>query len=258
MLLVHSEELVPLLFFKPHRTIANVLGCTGGDSCRALLILKQTSGMGQSLVKCSPLTWRSQESIKCLSTSGQHRDSVPVWWSLRYLWNQNYPGCWQWVIAPSRSVAFIFETWSDNPTDHLSIQPYDLQPHRAAIHPHSFLHRRRWKWCYQEFAYGQRMHRRLRDLVQGHAVCVSELNPLNTRPFYLILTSNVCEYIFPLWFKLDHWFPTLKQFPAFPWHEFWTHPLKAYGLFLASKWIYKLGKACEPEFESQPNNLFWL
>lgn len=221
---------------------------------------EQPSGMGQSLVKCSPLTWRSQENIKCLSRSGQHRDSVPVWWSLRYLWNQNYPAlaasdCTQQISSIHHSLS---ETWSDNPTDHLSSQPYDLQPHRAAVHPHSFLHRRRWERCYQEFPYGQRMHRRLQDLVQGHTVCVSELKPLNTRPFCLIPISNVYEYIFPLWFKLDRWFPTLKQFPAFPWHEFWTHPLKAYGLFLASKWVYKLGKACEPEFESQPNNLFWL
>lgn len=66
---------------------------------------EQPSGMGQSLAKCSPLTWRSTSriSVEVASTKTQ----CPVWWSLRYLLNQNYPGCWQGVIAPTRSVAFI-------------------------------------------------------------------------------------------------------------------------------------------------------
>lgn len=48
----------------------------------------------------------------------------------------------------------LSETWSENPTDHLSSQPCDLQPHRAAIHPPSFLHRRRWERCYQQLHMG--------------------------------------------------------------------------------------------------------
>lgn len=259
MLLVHSKELVPLLFFRPHGTIAN----TG------LYRRRQLQGSAHPEVLSSPQVWASPwlnvphlpggaRSTSSISAEVASTDSVPCVVESVVPFEPELRRLLAVRDCTHQTSSIHCSLWSDNPADPLSSQPYDLQPHRAAIHPHSFLHRRRWEWCYQELAYGQRMHRRQRDLVQGHAVCVSELNPLNTRPFYLILTSNVYEYIFPLWFKLVCWFPTLKQFPAFPWHEFWTHPLKAYGLFLASKWIYKLGKACEPEFESQPNNLFWL
>lgn len=147
---------------------------------------EQPSGMGQSLVKCSPLAWRSQEHIKYLSRSGQHRLSALCDGVCGTFWTRITQA------AGTHQISSIHcSLSSDSPADPLSSQPYDLQPHRAAIHPHSFLHRRRWEWCYQELAYGQRMHRRQRDLVQGHAVCVSELNPLNTRPFLRLMSMNI-------------------------------------------------------------------
>lgn len=114
---------------------------------------EQPSGMGQSLAKCSPLTWRSTSriSVEVASTETQ----CPVWWSLRYLLNQSYPGCWQGVIAPTRSVAFITVSLRPEVITQQLISPgNDLQHHRAALHPHSLLPRRRWEWCYQWFAHG--------------------------------------------------------------------------------------------------------
>lgn len=89
-----------------------LLDWRGGGSCRTLLdpeVLSSPQVWVSPFLDVPPLPWEAMSTSSISVEVASTETRFPGWWGLwGTFWTRIYPeDCWQWVIAPTRSVAFI-------------------------------------------------------------------------------------------------------------------------------------------------------